>query len=291
MNRRLLLPSERASEASLGPWRRGRHGAPALSVATAAAAVLAIAFRSIRESCCSTAIVASPEVSYMVERQWVTKVQPRMLELEPPASINSEKNMVRRLLVPRRHEDASFLRMLDAEQIRVDLLPHRSPSPHVHVRIYTSAITVQRLSHRRQWANWFGPEKGWLLFLQAVVDLPPGTHLSCMSEWHWATNPANGLNGSETRTTPSLGAEATGLPFRILEVTCPPRFHGSALAALRHWLLPGYGNSSIGRRTTKESVAGCVLVIVCLVQIVLLLVCITILLVQLCTQGPRGHMA
>jgi len=296
MSHWLPQPSERVSVASPRVWRQGRHAAPALSVATTVAALFAIAFHgggssssSTTGSCCSTAVVASPEVSYMVERSWVTKVQPRMLELEPPASVGRENDMVRRLLVPRRQEDAHFLRMLELDQIRVDLLPHRSPSPHVHVRVYTSAITVQRLTHHRL-AKWFGPDKGWLLFLQAVVDLPPGTHLSCIPEWHWATNPAHGLNGSELRA-PSLGGEATGLPFRILEVSCPPRFRGSALMILRNWLLPGYHRSSMGNRPTKESVAGCVLIVVCLVQIVLLLLCIMILLVQLCTQGPRAGMA
>jgi len=219
-------------------------------------------------------------VDYLIRQSWVQQSYSRVLELAPPE--DDSDDVVRRLLVPRRLQDAMFLRLLHEANLRVDIWPHRSSEPHVHVRILTDALSVYSAAAPRRhfWTRWLSPDKQWFLVLQAVVHLPRGVALlDCSPQWRWAD-----VNVTEFRSV----EEAVGLPLRVLEVACPRRSRG--------FLLPSRAGGSAGppadrSRASKDMlIRACrlvflvMLIVVCIAQVVLLLICITTLLVQMGMQ-------
>jgi len=222
------------------------------------------------------------QVDYLIDNSWLHASSPRVLELAPPES--DSDNVVRRLIMPARIEDLVFLSLIRNENLRVDLWPHRSAELHMHVRIFTNALSIYPAVSRRHFlARWLSSDRQWLLVLQAVVHLPRGVALlGCSPQWRWA---------DFNETMPQALKEAVGRPFRVLEVECPLQPHG--------FLLPRRVTGSArqqaeGPRTPGDMlIRGCrfvflvMLIIVCIAQVVLLLICITMLLVQVGIQRGR----
>lgn len=227
---------------------------------------------------------SASRVDYLIEQSWVQKAYPRVLELAPPESDSDD--VVRRLLMPRRLEDVVFLRLLRAENLRVDLWPHRSAEPHMHVRIFTDALAFYppAVPRRNFWTRWLSSDRQWLLVMQAVVHLPRGVALlGCSPQWRWA---------DFNETEPQSLKEAVGLPFRVLEVACPLRPRGFLLPS-RVGAPTRLSAESSSRAPRDMLIRGCrlaflvMLIIVCIAQVVLLLICITMLLVQMGIQRGR----
>mmetsp|Transcript_131753 Transcript_131753/g.332776 ORF Transcript_131753/g.332776 Transcript_131753/m.332776 type:complete len:370 (+) Transcript_131753:110-1219(+) len=225
---------------------------------------------------------------YVIDNAWLHTSSARAWELKPPSEAEAESSPgyngvgpVRRLLMPRRLEDMYFLMLLKPENLRVDLWPHRNPEPHVHVRIFTDAIAFYPPpANPKRWllAKWFAPRRQWLLLFQAVVHVPRGVALlACSTEWRWA----------EFNTTEEALRQVTGGAFRVLEVSCPTR--------QRSFLAPPLSRHTEGPRAPKDVLLGCfrfaflvILVAACVAQIVLLLICIVMLLVQVRRGGRPG---
>lgn len=234
------------------------------------------------------------EVDYVIGNVWLKHSEQRALEIDTEQlddtvqhrGQGSDDGRVRRLVVPMRLQDVHFLRLVTTEHLRVDLWPHRSPEPHVHVRILTNAVSFQARKTEDQWRRFtrFFSSDGsqWLTLMQAVVHLPRGVSLmSCNAEWRWA----------DFNETEASWREALAPPFRVLEIACSRRPRG--------FLLPGPivlpPSRPDGRMATKDVVVSCfrvafvaILIIVCIAQVVLLMVCITMLVVQIRMQR-RGQ--
>lgn len=216
-------------------------------------------------------------VDYIMTEAWV--VHDRMARAREFAPPEVDDRRVVRLLTPRRHEDTHFLQHLSTEHLRVDLWPHRSPEPHVHVRISTDAIVFPHPAPQSQWpGRWFAPRKQWLLLFEAVVHLPRGIALlGCIPTWRWAQ-----FNFTDTGMVTEIGP-----PFRVLEVSCPRRPRG--------FLSPPLPVAPEGPRTHRDVVLAffrlaflVMLVAACVLQIVLLLICVVMLLVQVRRGRPHG---
>eukprot|EP00418_Pyrodinium_bahamense_P087371 CAMPEP_0179063856 /NCGR_PEP_ID=MMETSP0796-20121207/27652_1 /TAXON_ID=73915 /ORGANISM="Pyrodinium bahamense, Strain pbaha01" /LENGTH=326 /DNA_ID=CAMNT_0020760793 /DNA_START=54 /DNA_END=1034 /DNA_ORIENTATION=+ len=284
--RRLALPLSMAGVAllaqicpSLGRWDlHSTHSAAAVPPAFSAAPGKGVIWQDDEVSWSTP----TAQVDYLIDQSWVQGAYPRVLELAPPEGSPNEP--IRRLIMPRRLEDAHFLRLLSTEHLRVDLWPHRTPELHMHVRVFTDALSFYPAAEPRRglWARWSSPDRRWLLLLQAVVHLPHGVALlGCSPEWRWA-----GVNETE----PQVLGGAGGDPFRILEVACPRRPRGFLLP--KHTGGPGLPVGS--RRAPKDMLISglrlaflVMLIMVCIAQVVLLLICITMLLVQLGIQRGR----
>lgn len=232
-----------------------------------------------------------PHIDFVIDKEWVRGSSARAVELIPPLERKEEEEEARgvfrggaahRLLLPRRVEDRHFLGLLDLNNVRVELLPHRSPDPHVHVRISTDAVMpFPPQASPKLWflSSWFPPRRHWLLVFQAVVHMPEGVSLlSCVAEWRWAQ-----LNAYDRE-----GREASSLPVRVLEVTCPRRPRGFlALPTTR---------SGEGQQSTRDKLLGflrlafiVMLGAACVAQVVLLLICFVMLLAQGVRRGwPHG---
>lgn len=228
-------------------------------------------------------MAAASQADYLIEQSWVQHAHPRVLELAPPEGDSDD--VVRRLLLPRHVQDLRFLQLLPVEHLRVELWPHRSSEPHMHVRILTDAFSFYPAAEQQRpfWLRWPSPDKQWFLLLQAVVHLPPGVALlGCSPQWRWAD-----VNETELLSF----KEVVGSPFRVLEVACPRRPRG--------FLLPSRMSGSARFSTTGSGaprdmlIRGCrlaflvMLIVVCIAQVVLLLICITMLLVQMGMQRAR----
>ncbi|CAE8668458.1 unnamed protein product, partial [Polarella glacialis] len=102
----------------------------------------------------------------------------------------------------------------------------------------------------------------------------------CRPEWRWA----------DFNETDQSWREAISPPFRVLEIACPRRPKGFLLPSP---ILPATGPG--GRMLTRDIIVSCfrvafvaMLIIVCVAQVVLLMVCITMLVVQMGVQR-RGQ--
>ncbi|CAJ1353830.1 unnamed protein product [Effrenium voratum] len=113
-----------------------------------------------------------------------------------------------------------------------------------------------------------------LTLFEATVQMPKGVALmNCRSDWRWA----------DFNDTQPGWHEAISPPVRVLEVTCPLRPKG--------FLLPGpiMGNSS--NQNWRDVAMNCfrfafvaILVLVCVAQVVLLMGCIAMLVMQIGQQ-------
>jgi len=290
-------------------WPTGRSWAqaPAFAATVAAAAVAAAAVASGWRPTVATVLIngdrerspseqlREPEdirrvrrrVDYVIDSEWANSSTSRAYELKPPAETRAEaegrdsflSGPARRLLMPLRLEDVEFLRLLNVDNLRVELWPHRSPEPHVHVRVFTDAIAFYPPPvARKRWllGRLFAPRRQWFLFFQALVHLPQGAALlGCTPEWRWAE-----FSESEVHLR-----EAISGAFRVLEVSCPRRPRG--------FLSPPFSRSE-GPKAPRDVLLGCfrfaflaLLVAACVAQIVLLLICVVMLLVQVRRGRPR----
>eukprot|EP00933_Yihiella_yeosuensis_P055116 TRINITY_DN53797_c0_g1_i1.p1 TRINITY_DN53797_c0_g1~~TRINITY_DN53797_c0_g1_i1.p1 ORF type:complete len:324 (+),score=26.71 TRINITY_DN53797_c0_g1_i1:44-1015(+) len=231
---------------------------------------------------------ATPKVDYVIDniRSHSAGAAKRTLELDAkPYLLRSDgssptggDSWERRLVVPLQLQDAHFLRLLSLEHLRVDLVPHRTPEPHVQVSILTDALSiynpVDSAQHRRRLSRWFSAPSGgrWLTIMQSVVHFPVGVSLvSCEWEWKWADFNETEAIWRETRP-----------PFRVLEIACPRQPKGFLL-------LPHTPTS--GRLASRDIVASffrvafmAMLIVVFVAQVVLLICCITMLVVQMGMQ-------
>jgi len=231
-----------------------------------------------------------PEVEYVIGNVWESSHQRRALELDAEnLSVGAEgdSSRVRRLVVPMRLQDVHFLRLISPEHLRVDLWPHRTMEPHLHVRVLTDAVSFypRRPEPRRGLISRLFASDGtqWLTLMQAVVHMPHGTALmSCHSAWRWA----------DFNETELSWREAIAPPFRVLEISCPRRPKGFLLQS-PIVVSPSGPN---GRMASRDILVSCfraafvaMLIIVCVAQVVLLMVCITMLIVQMGLQRRRGQ--
>jgi len=224
---------------------------------------------------------------------WRSSSQLRALELDAEnlsVSTKGDASLVRRLVVPMRLQDLHFLRLLSPEHLRVDLWPHRSLEPHLHVRVLTDALSFYpKRPEPRGISRLFASDGAqWLTLMQAVVHMPHGVALmSCNSEWRWADFNETELSWQEAKAW----REAISPPFRVLEITCPRRPKGFLLQG-PIIVSPSGPN---GHMASRDILVSCfraafvaMLIIVCVAQVILLMVCITMLILQmgLHRRGP-----
>jgi hypothetical protein len=155
-------------------------------------------------------------VDFIIDGSWIQTHHARFHELVWPSDHDGVTNAgyVSRVIVPRRLEDVDLLRLLAADQLRVELFPHRSRNPEVLVRILTNGLQLASPTHvrRKRWSMFSqGPGK-WLVFLELAIQYPSKVMISrCSSTWHWA-----GLN-----ETGLFSKRTVKMPIRALKVTCP----------------------------------------------------------------------
>lgn len=210
--------------------------------------------------------VVDHTVDYVTGKDWVQGVHPRVRELAPPPLEDADSKLVRRLLVPRNLADLQFLSLLREESLRVDLLPHRTPLPHVHVHVLTNGIAFYPPLPEKRWllSRWLPPRRFWFSMFQVIVYFPQGVSLlSCDYAWRWAQDNLT---------------EHSRSPFRALEVSCPRR--PQSILTLPVW-------PSERARGPRDTIVHCLhvallmmLVVACVAQMVLLLVCLVMLLLQ-----------
>lgn len=258
---RKMLPATLASVAAAAvASQRGSRAAPA---------ALAQPTASAQHATAPPMLAVDKPLDYLLSIDWVQSVHPRVCELAPPPA-DENSRLQRRLLMPRRLQDLWLLRQLKEESLRVELLAHRIPSPHVHVQVYTNGVALYPPPPRKRWlpARWLPPRRSWLSMFQAVAHFPQGIALlSCDYAWRWAA-----FNFTEQ-------PEAFNESFRVLEISCPRRLQGFLALPVRS---PGDRPRTWRRRFVHCFQVAFLLMLVvgCLAQIVLLLVCITMLLVQ-----------
>lgn len=229
-------------------------------------------------------------VHYVLDSTWVhgREWNQRVMELAPPrapaadgageagrphSSCNvssADDNIVRRILLPRRYEDIQLLRLLSAKHLRVELWPQRTKQPHLTVRVLTDAVSFST-DVNRQRSSWFPPRRRWLIFFQTILDLPDGVSLlSCNFEWRWAT-----WNGTQQ----------SSFPQRALEVSCPLRSRGFLH---RDRTVGSRGNSPRERLLyyMRLLLLG-ILVGTCICQVVLLVICVAVIMIQVAQQRGR----
>jgi len=145
------------------------------------------------------------EVDMEIDQALVQAIYPRVVLFASPEE--SPSNAVVRIVSARRPEDVRFLRMLKLDQLRIRIWPHFRTRPHLHVRIYTDAVSIfarnSSVLPPGRLRRWLRPP--WLLFLDTVVEMPKDVSLSLCS-WQWKMA--------------GVGAEG---PIRVLEVSCPRR--------------------------------------------------------------------
>jgi len=212
---------------------------------------------------CGQDATAENEVDYLIDPGWENISTRRVLQVIPPSTDPDAR--VRRLVMPRRLEDALFLKMLSIDNLRIDMWPHTTESPHIHLHILIDGLLFDPIHQRR---SWFGSRHHLLLFLQAVIHFPAGSDLQhCLSEWRWA----------KTKSTEGTPSDRFEPPYRVLEVSCPLKRSG--------FLSPlGSSSSSHPLRGALASTVRVALIMivmaVCVAQILLLVICITMLLIQ-----------
>lgn len=225
--------------------------------------------------------LATVKVDYVVDSTWLhaQALQPKVLVLEPPAETgqNGTSSVVRRLVMPRKLEDLFFLRMVAEEHLRVEVWPHGTPHPHMHVRIYTDVISfppaVESQSRWSKVTRFLRSHRHWMLLLQVTVNVPKGVSLmGCSPIWRWV----------DVNNTNAFRSQVISPPFRVLEIACPLRPRGF----LGLPLTPG--ETGTGDPSTKQFVINALrmvfvtlLVVVCGAQVILLLLCITVLIAQM----------
>ena len=224
---------------------------------------------------------ARPKADYVISNVWQNRTWKRAIELDPlghdaSPMVKGDDLHVRKLLVPMRVEDVTFLRRINLDQLQVDLWPHRDPTPHVHVRIQTNAIMLPRATpHPVFFWRIFGESQTWLTLFEAIVGMSKGVALmNCRSDWRWA----------DLNETQANWRQALVPPIRILEVTCPLRPKG--------FLLPGpIMGPPAGPQNWRDVVMTCcrfafvaILVMVCVAQVILLMGCIAMLVMQIGMQ-------
>lgn len=247
-----------------------------------------------------SAIAAPLDVNFVICRSWVHALHPKVVEFMPPAPDGADDEAsasksreqggsVQRLLMPYHIQDVRLLNLLRLEHLRVELWPRRGPSPGVQVRVLTDALALlpaaprrSSNSRRRFWdMPWARPRRDWLLVFQATIDVPrDAAIMSCASSWRWAA-----YQGSEEEQA------MLGPRFRVLEVTCPRRLAG--------FLAPYGGASELNGdrpKSLRSSIGGglrlaflAMLITACIGQVVLLIVCLAMLLLQVAMQRGRAE--
>lgn len=219
-------------------------------------------------------------VDYLIDGSWERNSNRRIWELIPPG--DSSEDLIRRLIMPKRFHDMHFLRLLNLEHLRVDLSPYRDSQPHVSVRILTDAVSFYppEMTRHRVWSKWLRSKKQWFTLFQAVIPLPYGVWLSgCTGKWRWA-------NFNITKTY--LKEQFEG-PFRLLEIICPTRPQGF-LSVYRGTLEPDLAtrvNGHFVMLNVFRLAFLVMLILVCVAQVVLLVICISMLLLQMGIDRAR----
>eukprot|EP00931_Biecheleriopsis_adriatica_P059199 TRINITY_DN35388_c0_g1_i2.p1 TRINITY_DN35388_c0_g1~~TRINITY_DN35388_c0_g1_i2.p1 ORF type:complete len:340 (-),score=72.54 TRINITY_DN35388_c0_g1_i2:49-1068(-) len=262
--------------------RAGGHGEKLPAVEAAGKAVDADAVQTQAAS-------AAEPVDYVIGNVWLQSTPKRAVEMDAAmlgGNLAGDDSRVRRLLVPTRFQDVHLLRLLKVEHLRVDLWPHRAPEPHVHVRILTNAVSFEPKRSPQKWSRlsrFFASDGGqWLTLMQAVVHMPRGVALmSCNHEWRWA----------DFNETEASWREAISPPFRVLEIACPRRPRGIFLPG--SIVMPPSGPG--GRMAPRDLLVSgfrvafvAMLIIVCVAQVMLLMVCITMLILQMGVQRRQA---
>jgi len=231
-----------------------------------------------------TAVVARQEADYIIGDVWRNGTWRRAVEVNTEGLggrlAKGDDSHVRKLIVPTRPADIRFLRQLDLSQLQVDLWPHRDPTAHVHVRVQTSAIQLPSPNPQpSRLARLFGSDgQTWLTLFEAIVQMPRTVSLMhCKYDWRWAD-----LNETKAEWQKVLSP-----PIRVLEVTCPFRSRG--------FLMPGPiivpPSNPSGHREWRDVAVTCfrmafvaILILVCVAQVVLLMGCIEMLVMQIGMQ-------